>query len=208
MAQENVMTKSKDARPERRKMTTLHPWRQDSDYPIACPLCYTLDVTHQTTEHRQGGGLVEETYRCNNGHRWTTSRRAENEQPLGWHLGSDEFPIPPYRIAAIHCPKCGHEAEYRGWLRGVSTCDTCGNSNEHVLSWPEDAYYGVEVDSKILWAWTRDAAIALKEFIASDNREPRDYGGHDRFLRHIPKEFLLAKHRDIAVRRLQRLLDS
>lgn len=202
------MTKLRDDRIERRKMTTLYPWRQHSDYPITCPLCHTLDVAHQITSHRRGGDLIEETYRCINGHRWTTSRRTDNEQPSSWHLSSSESPDPPRGIAAIHCPKCGHEAQYRGRLRGLSTCGRCGHSNEHVLRWPQDAYYAVEVDGKTLWAWTRDAAIALKAFIASDNREPSDYGEHERFLRHVPKQFLFAKHRDIAVRRLQGLLDS
>ncbi len=202
------MTKSQRDRPERRKMTTLYPWRQGSGYPIACPLCDTLDVTHETTGYKHGRNSIEKTYRCINGHYWTTFGRAEDEQPSSWYLTFDEPPDPPYGIAAIHCPKCGHEAEYRGWLRGAITCGACGNSKGHVLRWPEDAYYAVEVDGKMLWAWTRGAAIALKNFIASDHRETRDFGSNERFLRHIPKEFLLAKHRDIAVRRLQGLLDS
>jgi len=202
------MNESDRDRPEKRTMTTLRPWRQRSDYPIACPLCHTLDVTHETTGYRHSGSSIEKMYHCINGHHWTTFGRADDEQPSSWYLTSDEPPDPPYGIAAIHCPKCGYEAEYCGWLRGVSTCGACGNSNEHILQWPKDAYYAVEVDGKTLWAWTRGAAIALKDFIASNNREPRDYTDHERFLRHIPKEFLLAKHRDAAVRRLQRLIDS
>lgn len=202
------MNESDRVRLEKRKMTTLHPWQQRSDYPIACPLCHTLEVTHETTGYRHSGDFVEKTYYCINHHCWTTFGHTENEQPSSWYLTSDESPDPLSGIAAIHCPKCGHEAMYRGWLRGVSICGACGNSNEHVLQWPKDAYYAVEVDGKALWAWTRDATIALKDFIASNDREPSAYPGHERFLRHIPKEFLLAKHRELAVRRLQRLLDS
>ncbi len=124
--------------------------------------------------------------------------------------------VPDPAPVAIRCPKCGHEAIYRGQRypvrqekQGPCVCPSCGfNAEKHPLRWPEEAYYQCEIDGKILWAWSRGYAAALKDFLASGTREPRDYPGYEHFLFHVPKEFLFAKRRDTAVHRLTRLLNQ
>src|SRR4051812_37541229 len=114
------------------KVRDLYPWRQRPTSPIARPLCRTLDVTHEATNQRYSGSLVDETYRCVNGHRWSVSRSVEEDRISSWSLLSGEL---PYGVEVIRCPKCGEEAEYRGRYRGVCICGSCGYSKVHVLRW-------------------------------------------------------------------------
>jgi predicted RNA-binding Zn-ribbon protein involved in translation (DUF1610 family) len=194
---------------------TLPVGTQEPLRPVACPSCGTYSVGFESADYHESHYAFD-IYRCINGHRWIMApNHMEGVAPAYLHnpksLGlmvSDRSPV------AIRCPKCGHEAAYRGWRtligsanHGPCVCLSCGFNNErHPLKWPEEAYYQCEVDGKILWAWSRGYAAALKDFLASDTREPQNYPGYEDFLFHVPKDFLLAKHRDIAVRRLSRLL--
>jgi predicted RNA-binding Zn-ribbon protein involved in translation (DUF1610 family) len=94
----------------------------------------------------------------------------------------------------------------REW--GVSSCPNCGYQGKHRLSWPDDAYYVTDFKGHALWAWSRGHAQALKTFVESKDRNPRDYPGYFLFLLHIPEVFLLAKNRDAVTKRLKRMLES
>jgi hypothetical protein len=99
---------------------------------------------------------------------------------------------------------------YRRSDWGICRCPTCAFRAKHLLQWPDDAYYICEVKGKILWAWTRGHASALRDFVASPDREfrPGSYPGYFLFLRHIPTHFLRAKNRGAVVKQLDRLLDG
>jgi hypothetical protein len=90
---------------------------------------------------------------------------------------------------------------------GVCLCSSCGYRKKHRLQFPEDAYYKTEIRGQILWAWNRDQLEALRIYIASTNRKFTGVAAtHFWFLRHIPKHFLLVKHRTEALKKLDRLL--
>ena len=91
--------------------------------------------------------------------------------------------------------------------RGTRLCAACGERARHELNWPDDAWFRCEVRGKTLWAWDRSYAADLREFIASAARD-RHTHEHPLFLMHIPGHFLLAKHREAAVKKLQRLLEG
>lgn len=91
---------------------------------------------------------------------------------------------------------------------GSCHCPTCGYKRKHQRRWPNDAYFVCEVEGEQLWAWTREHVIALKYFIASKDRNLRNYPGFELFLHHIPTVFLRAKNRNTVVRKLQHLLEA
>ncbi|MFT5358568.1 MAG: hypothetical protein ACI9KE_005807 [Polyangiales bacterium] len=91
---------------------------------------------------------------------------------------------------------------------GVVSCIICVGRRKHVLDWPSDAYYRFDLPQGSLWAWSREGAEALIEFIASTKRDCGAHGPHYLFLRHIPSAFLGAKDRQAIVSRLRRELSK
>jgi len=92
---------------------------------------------------------------------------------------------------------------------GVCSCGSCGCRKKHLLRWPEEAYYKTTIRGEVIWAWTRDQAVALRALIASKDRKIAGATRkHFWFLRHIPKHFLEVKHRTEALKKLDRLLSA
>ncbi len=91
-----------------------------------------------------------------------------------------------------------------GYDIGSVVCTACLVRKRHVLKWPEDAFFQIEHKGKVLWAFDRGTARKLLEFIASKDRKKT--GGDNRFLRHIPSQFLQAGSRETLVRKLTRML--
>ncbi len=89
-----------------------------------------------------------------------------------------------------------------GW--GSVRC-SCGLRQKHTLNWPLEAYYQVEYRGHGLWAFHREAAIDLRNYVASEHRVRSNYRW-EAMLRHVPSAFLAAKARDTVVKRLDRLL--
>jgi hypothetical protein len=124
--------------------------------------------------------------------------RARVERWGGWYVlvrFPDDFPWTP--------PPSGG---YRYDDRGLCFCPACGYRQKHRRRWPEDAYYVCDLNGEHLWAWSRQHVAVLKHYVESPRRDPGAYPGFSLFLRHIPTVFLLAKHRDVVSRKLQRLL--
>jgi hypothetical protein len=99
------------------------------------------------------------------------------------------------------CPRhlrCSH---------GAVDCFECKLRQKHVLSWPDEAFYQIVFRRKVLWAFHRESAVEIRDFIASADREAAAFRWR-LLLRHLPKEFLAAKARDGIVKRLDRLLVS
>ena len=67
-----------------------------------------------------------------------------------------------------------------------------------------DAYYRWDAPGRTLWAWSAEHAVALRDYLASEDRNRATYGEFQGFLRKLPKEFLTAKVRDEAVKRISR----
>lgn len=86
---------------------------------------------------------------------------------------------------------------------GTVVCSKCPLRRRHTLRWPEDARFQLGYRGQTLWAFNRDSAVALREFVASDDRKATKWAS---FLLHVPKEFLAAKARSEVVKQLDRIL--
>lgn len=94
----------------------------------------------------------------------------------------------------------------KGELWGICVCPTCGYHNKHLLDWPNDAYYAVEVRNNILWAWNREYAVAVRRYLATPECDPVYTPGINYFLIHIPKMFRMKRNRELARKKLEHLL--
>jgi hypothetical protein len=88
---------------------------------------------------------------------------------------------------------------------GSIDCEQCGLRQSHHLKWPQDAYYQIEYKRQILWAFHRETAIELKEYILSKDRDRAKFQWQY-FLLHIPTIFLQHNARDEIVKKLEKLL--
>lgn len=95
--------------------------------------------------------------------------------------------------------------------RGIINCGNCYKSIRHRIVWPKDAWFKVEYRGKILWAYNRDYANLLLEYLESNSRAkmalakdgPRaGYG----YLYRVPTVFQTAKARPVVVRKLRQKL--
>lgn len=87
-------------------------------------------------------------------------------------------------------------------VRGVVKCEACHLVAAHDLNWPEDAYYSWRVRGQTLWAWSEEHANVILDFLRSNDRDPARYGEYAYSLAQMPKEFVTAKARDEAVKRI------
>lgn len=90
--------------------------------------------------------------------------------------------------------------------RGVLRCGECHNVTAHELRWPEDAYFQWTVRGERLWAWNREHAQALRQYLESTQREPARYGLYARSLRELPARILDARARTAIVRKIHQTL--
>lgn len=121
---------------------------------------------------------------------------------------------------AINCPRCGGEARFEATFynddfgcrcrgdSGKCTCLLCGYGNPHLVRWPDDAYFTVDIDGMSLWAWDRDHAIAIRDFIDSTTRDVSEYPAYKLSLLHLPNRVLQSNSRLLVVKRINQMLDS
>ncbi|NVD96968.1 hypothetical protein HUX62_02970 [Massilia sp. BJB1822] len=94
-----------------------------------------------------------------------------------------------------------------GWPVGSIRCGSCHTRRRHVLNWPADAYYSIAHRSHVLWAFHRESAVELLQYLQSTERETSRYQWAF-FLRHVPSVFKVSKAREAVVRQLNKLLDA
>ena len=91
--------------------------------------------------------------------------------------------------------------------RGVTQCLRCRDARVHDMHWPQDAFWRWEIRGSVLWAFSREHAQVLREFISRSHREPADFGVEFAgFLARLPSEFLRAQVRDEIVRMIDESL--
>ena len=90
---------------------------------------------------------------------------------------------------------------------GTVICQACGCRATHELNWPMDAWFQIEHGNKVLWAFDREYAAELRNYLAAENRDRRDFK-HQSFLMKIPSVFLKAKARAALTKKLGKLLLS
>jgi hypothetical protein len=120
----------------------------------------------------------------------------------------------PARIS-VRCPACRGEAslERHGRLdtyspiEGRLTCTRCHATRERaVVGWPEDAFFRCDVRGQSLWAWSKEHARAIRDYVQSSKRDPKAHPGFLAALMHLPRHFVLAKNRTATVKALDELL--
>jgi len=90
---------------------------------------------------------------------------------------------------------------------GTLVCTACGKRSKHTLDWPQDAYYQIEHRGEVLWAFDRESASELLEYVKSDDRK-RDSYRYKLFLMKVPSVFLGKKVRGPISKKLQGLLSN
>ncbi|ULT68154.1 hypothetical protein ACMGG8_20920 [Pseudomonas sp. BNK-45] len=88
---------------------------------------------------------------------------------------------------------------------GSLACEHCRYSARHTLNWPSEAYFSVAYKGQMLWAFNRESALALHDYLESAQRDPGGYPWRS-FLLHIPGAFKHRKARQPLTRLLKRLL--
>lgn len=122
------------------------------------------------------------------------------------------FSLP--QTITVRCPGCGGAAILRAPeahqptpIRGRLTCESCHLVREDFAgSWPEAAFFRCSVKGHELWAWSMEHAIAIRDYVQSEARDPKMHPGFHAALLHLPKHFLTAKNRRATVDALNKLL--
>ncbi len=119
--------------------------------------------------------------------------------------------------AAIHDLPPGYEPSnwahskylYRSHGQDIGSirCEYCHLRTKHSLKWPDDAYFSVSHKNHILWAFHRESANDLKDYLLSKSREVSRYRWSS-FLLHVPTVFKTHKAREAVSKQLLRLLAS
>lgn len=152
---------------------------------------YSVQVSHATL------GMSN----CSFGSRRRTVRWI-NLQTMTYRYEYNSMP----KKVSIRCPECRQDATYDSHLKEL-TCINCCTQRCHALSWPEEANYAVDVRGNRLWAYDREQALDLRNFLESTDRNQGRFKASV-FLDNIPTNFLTAKVRDEAVRKLDSLLQT
>ena len=88
---------------------------------------------------------------------------------------------------------------------GAFCCSHCQTRQPYILQWPNDAFYSISYKGNILWAFNRESAVDLRDYIASDERKTVNYKWAD-FLLHIPTSFKKQNARNDIVKQINRAL--
>ncbi len=88
---------------------------------------------------------------------------------------------------------------------GAYRCGQCHEGGTHTLDWPHDAQYSMAYKGHVLWAFNRDSAVALRDFLSSNHRSTVN-SRWQRFLSHVPTRFKDRKARARLVQLIERLL--
>jgi hypothetical protein len=88
---------------------------------------------------------------------------------------------------------------------GSVRCQRCGKRGKYTLNWPNNAYYSIAYRNHVLWAFHRESALELHQYLLSAKRDVSQYCWSS-FLLHLPTVFKTRKARDAVAKQLLRLL--
>ena len=97
----------------------------------------------------------------------------------------------------------GDSQGYPLMQRGVIECGAGCEPVVHVLTWPEDAWWQWSIRGRMLWAWDREHAGQILDYVRATDRPPRSTYGP---LGSLPSHFLSAKVREAVVKAISRTL--
>ena len=87
---------------------------------------------------------------------------------------------------------------------GAVSCSKCHMRKPYTLQWPSDAYFSLPIKGEVLWAFNRESAVDLRDYIASSERKTKDHKWSS-FLLHIPTTFKKQNVRGSVVKQIDRL---
>ncbi|QLE85486.1 hypothetical protein FLM48_10600 [Shewanella sp. Scap07] len=90
---------------------------------------------------------------------------------------------------------------------GAVSCSHCQMRKPYVLQWPNDAYFNISIKGQELWAFNRESAVELRDYIASSERKTDQYKW-SKFLLHIPTTFKKQNVRDSVVKKINKAIES
>lgn len=93
----------------------------------------------------------------------------------------------------------------KGTDLGAYTCSYCHSRKPYTLQWPHDAYFSINYKSEVLWAFNRESAIELRDYIASNERKIEKFKWA-KFLLHVPTVFKKHNARDNIVKQINNML--
>lgn len=94
---------------------------------------------------------------------------------------------------------------YTNRWAGRISCLSCGLVQDSEITWPNDAYFKVDVRGHILWAWSKNHAVEIRDYLNSKiriNRGPAYFAS----LCKIPTHFKRRGNRHAAVCGLGKLI--
>ncbi|WP_325894996.1 hypothetical protein [Grimontia sp. NTOU-MAR1] len=86
---------------------------------------------------------------------------------------------------------------------GAFSCSHCQTRKPYILQWPQDAYYSFSYKGEVLWAFNRESAVDLRDYIASNERKTEKFKWAS-FLLHIPTIFKKQNARDNIVKQINK----
>ncbi|MCB1388102.1 MAG: hypothetical protein KDK12_02960 [Rhodobacteraceae bacterium] len=162
---------------------------------------------------------------------WPTLARSVRDEDRAHFEGLADFvliPEPWGGVSALYRPQSGVRAldeiplpagydprdwspRWRGGTAGPLSeysvlCDRCGLREVRAVSWPADAFFQIEHRGHVLWAWDRETALVLCDYVAGADRRLGYTDPNLAFLKRVPSAFLTAKAREPVVRKLRRRL--
>jgi len=99
---------------------------------------------------------------------------------------------------------CTDEGGYPLLTNGLVQCPHCHSNRKHKLNWPSDAYWQWEIRSELLWAWDKEHAKIILNFVKETKRPSR----RSPSLKYIPSHFLSAKVRDLVVQKMESSINA
>lgn len=87
---------------------------------------------------------------------------------------------------------------------GLIQCQNCHANSKHKLDWPNDAYWQWEIRGELLWAWDKNHAQIILNFVRETVRPSR----HFYSVRYLPSHFLSAKVRELVVQKMERSINA
>jgi hypothetical protein len=104
-----------------------------------------------------------------------------------------------------------HTFEYKYQTLGVVICNVCNLRRKHNLTWPNEAFFQISYKLQTLWAYDRESALILLDYIESDERKKNflsDRGSNVfMFLFGVPEVFQSRKARPIISKSMRKMLN-
>jgi hypothetical protein len=100
----------------------------------------------------------------------------------------------------------------RKFSRGVIACNHCTLRRRANINWPEQAYFSVEYKNKKLWAFNREMAQAILEYLKDPSRKKFSQSSKNQtaygWLNNLPTVFQTKKATPQVIKKLEKLLAS